>query len=668
MKRLTKELKPHPLNADIYDDGADDKLIQSIRENGILEPLIVDHKNRIISGHRRWDAARKLELKDLPVELFKSQDELDIQTALVEANRQRIKTNEQLAREAAQIFKIEQEKARARQISANLKGTLMAKSPEGGGTARDLAGQKVGMGGKKVEQSVQVIEAIDRLKKDGEHDIAKKLQGELNKFSVSRAHNVAREMGQLKAVSAPPPTAEDFILIKRWRTMTKADQQKALVKGDDKGIFNYQETDGIEWARWSWNPITGCNHGCDYCYARDIANRMFDAKFEPAFYPGRLQCPTRTEMPTEAKEDIGQKNVFTCSMADLFGKWVPKDLIEMVLDVVRQSPQWNFLFLTKFPQRLLEFEFPDNAWVGTSVDTQRRVKNAEEVFKNVKAKVKWLSCEPMMEDLTFAHLDRFQWVVIGGSSRSTQTPEFHPPREWVTHLWAQARAAKCMIYEKPNLLERCREYPKNDDSNRAPLDLCVLKNIDYRNMHAAYHEASHAVVGVTLGDKPESVTINVEKPHYKPEPDSSYVTFLFTRSVAPPPMGIVINKLTLLMAGVMAQHRLCPEFPLPEIWRVFGSGDKRQMKALLLDYGPFNKSQKKEMHDKATEESRKLVYEHWSEIQSLAKVLYEKTTLQGKEIIDVINQPLSAKEEARWKAECDSLLKDPCGWLSAIRT
>ena len=203
----------------------------------------------------------------------------------------------------------------------------------------------------------------------------------------------------------------------------------------------------------------GCLHACNYCYARDIANRLYRPQFKPAFYPGRLKCPAQTDVPREAKQDIGQKNVFTCSMADLFGKWVPEELIQMVLDVVRKSPQWNFLFLTKFPQRHLKLEFPDNAWIGTSVDSQKMIQNAEEIFKDVKAKVKWLSCEPMMERLTFKHLDRFQWVVIGGSSKSTQTPEFRPPREWVTHLWSQARAASCMIYEKPNLLERCREYP-----------------------------------------------------------------------------------------------------------------------------------------------------------------------------------------------------------------
>jgi ParB family chromosome partitioning protein len=81
------------LNESIYGDTVDDQLIESIRENGILEPLIVDYKNRIVSVHRRWFAAQKLGLKEVPVELFKSEDELEIQTVLVEANRQRIKSN-----------------------------------------------------------------------------------------------------------------------------------------------------------------------------------------------------------------------------------------------------------------------------------------------------------------------------------------------------------------------------------------------------------------------------------------------------------------------------------------------------------------------------------------------------------------------------------------------
>lgn len=228
---------------------------------------------------------------------------------------------------------------------------------------------------------------------------------------------------------------------------------------EGKAGLNRQDTDNIEWARWSWNPVTGCLHNCPYCYARDIANRFYPQKFAPTFHPYRLGAPIHQRVPSEAEQELGFRNIFTCSMADLFGKWVPTEWIEAVLSVVRDCPQWNFLFLTKFPVRLSEFRFPDNAWIGTTVDCQARVKNAERAFSKVQGGIKWLSIEPMLEPLHFQSLDMFDWVVIGGASASNETPAWSPPRHWVDELEAAARAAGCMIYEKTNLNARLREYP-----------------------------------------------------------------------------------------------------------------------------------------------------------------------------------------------------------------
>jgi protein gp37 len=152
-------------------------------------------------------------------------------------------------------------------------------------------------------------------------------------------------------------------------------------------------------------------------------------------------------------------------MADLFSKWVPAAWIETVLDEVRNAPQWNFLFVTKFPQRMSEFDYPDNAWLGTSIDCQVRVKNAERAFAKVNAKTKWLSVEPMLEPLKFSQLDLFQWIVIGRASRSMQTPAWTPPVDWLVNLHWQARAAGLKIYYKDNCgfgehsSLRIREFP-----------------------------------------------------------------------------------------------------------------------------------------------------------------------------------------------------------------
>src|SRR5262249_14162238 len=140
-------------------------------------------------------------------------------------------------------------------------------------------------------------------------------------------------------------------------------------KGSAK--FNAQgDNENIEWALWSWNPVTGCLHNCPYCYARDIATTgptrgAFPNGFTPTFIPARLTAPRNTPFPEEKikaeqrpERRLGLRNVFVCSMGDLFGRWVPSEWIEAVLKECREAPQWNFLFLTKFPIRMAEFKFP----------------------------------------------------------------------------------------------------------------------------------------------------------------------------------------------------------------------------------------------------------------------------------------------------------------------
>lgn len=257
---------------------------------------------------------------------------------------------------------------------------------------------------------------------------------------------------------------KEYYTLDEWQHLTPDEQQTGLSFAGH-ATFNAQDgqeernTQNIEWAQWSWNPVTGCRHDCPYCYARDIAHRFYPMKFEPAFWYKRLTAPANTKVPAKAAADVSFKNVFTCSMADLFGRWVPNEWIEAVLDQVRANPQWNFLLLTKFAKRLVEFEFPKNAWVGTTVDCQARVKSAEEAFAQVKASVKWLSIEPMIEPLQFKRLDLFNWVVIGGASKSTETPEWRVPVEWWAPLYQQAIDLKLSVYLKSNLYERVRGYP-----------------------------------------------------------------------------------------------------------------------------------------------------------------------------------------------------------------
>ena len=263
--------------------------------------------------------------------------------------------------------------------------------------------------------------------------------------------------------------SKNWLTLEEWEALSD-DELSKLAFDSAKTLNKQKDTTAIEWAQWSWNPITGCKHDCPYCYARDIANRFYPQKFEPSIYPERFACPENTTVPDAATNDTAFKNVFTGSMADIFGRWVPADWIERVLKTVSENPQWNFLFLTKFPQRIHEFETPDNAWMGTTVDCQDRVANAEKAFAKMGGGIKWISVEPMLTPIKFTKLDMFDWVVIGESSRSTNTPAWVPPFDWVADLHKQARDADCSIYHKTNLgitdELRLREFPWEETTDR----------------------------------------------------------------------------------------------------------------------------------------------------------------------------------------------------------
>jgi protein gp37 len=282
---------------------------------------------------------------------------------------------------------------------------------------------------------------------------------------------------------------KEYVTLTEWRELRES-ERVALLGRVGKKTLNKQDNTDIEWADWSWNPVTGCLHGCPYCYARNIAFEIYPSEvgFAPTIWPDRLTAPQNQKVPKDAGENVATKNIFTCSMADLFGRWVPAEWIERVLAEVAANPQWNFLFLTKFPKRMSEFSIPDNAWMGTTVDLQARVANAEKAFEGLKAAVRWLSIEPMIQPLKFNRLDLFDWIVIGGASPSKavdgtpDTPAWNIPVEWIVDLHQQARTAGCKIYYKTNSglsdMTRIREYPGHQAQDKeAPVVFHYLGNI-----------------------------------------------------------------------------------------------------------------------------------------------------------------------------------------------
>ena len=151
-------------------------------------------------------------------------------------------------------------------------------------------------------------------------------------------------------------------------------------------------------------------------------------------------------------------------MADLFGEWVSQEWIDAVLREVRKAPHWTYIFLTKNPERLAEIDWPANAWVGATVDGQARIERTEQAFREIKASVKFVSCEPLLERIVFSSLDLFDWLIIGARSKNSRLPAFQPAGEWIRALIGQAREAGAKVYVKPNvsshLFSQIKEYPE----------------------------------------------------------------------------------------------------------------------------------------------------------------------------------------------------------------
>ncbi len=159
--------------------------------------------------------------------------------------------------------------------------------------------------------------------------------------------------------------------------------------------------------------------------------------YDPTFYQHRLKEPLKVKTPSR---------IFTVDTGDLMGKWVPRSWIEIVLVIVSQCPWHTFMFLTKNPERFNEFAFPRNAWIGTTVNSDKDLQRAE-TLRNVQAPVRFLSIEPLLGEISF-NFSGFEWIIVG--AQTGKNPAV-PEKQWIDNILTETNKHDIPIFMKGNL-------------------------------------------------------------------------------------------------------------------------------------------------------------------------------------------------------------------------
>lgn len=208
----------------------------------------------------------------------------------------------------------------------------------------------------------------------------------------------------------------------------------------------------IEWTERTWNPVVGCqkvSQGCKHCYAETMARRlraMGAVAYQQAFTDVRLLAERLAEPLAVRTPTVW----FVNSMSDLYQDDVPDGFIDRVFETMRKAHWHKFQVLTKRADRLAAYHrnasaVPSNVWLGVSVENRKQGLPRIDQLRAIKAPVRFLSIEPLLEDLGSVNLNGIDWVIVGGESG----PQARPMKlEWALSLQQQCVQARVPFFFK----------------------------------------------------------------------------------------------------------------------------------------------------------------------------------------------------------------------------
>lgn len=206
----------------------------------------------------------------------------------------------------------------------------------------------------------------------------------------------------------------------------------------------------IEWTEFSWNPTTGCtkiSQGCKNCYAEQMAARLnamgakgYENNFKLTLHPDRLNEPAGRKKPSI---------YFVCSMSDLFHDDVPTEYLDKVFTTIANTPQHIYQVLSKRPERMRDYfsnrKTPPNVWLGVSVENKKQGLQRIDILREISVSIRFLSIEPLLEDLGELDLQGIHWVIVGGESGAKAR---RMEESWVINIQKQCEKSAVPFFFK----------------------------------------------------------------------------------------------------------------------------------------------------------------------------------------------------------------------------
>ncbi len=425
-----------------FNEKSLDQLMESIKNQGVLNPVLVEpignNKFKILAGERRFRAVKKLGKTSVDCIIKKPTDDL---------NRIEIQLTENLQRD--DLTPVEKAKA-----------IISYKNKLGNNVTWSVAENKLGISESRRKQLIRLLNLPTEIQNSIVTRYQRGDRGKITEYHARALWMLSEKpeeqmalFREMTRVDNPISGKDGFYKAHQKINAERGDTgsitfeydsreeliEKLTTKINDiqNGVVSNTQHSGdskIEWTHRTWNVSTGCTKvsaGCINCYAEGMIKRNMQPErhfdgFKFTMHPEDLLIPHSWNEP---------RLIFVDSMSDLFHNDMEFEFIDKVMQTITDTKRHVYQILTKRPQRMLEYfnnhQVPNNAWIGVTVENRNQGVPRIDILRQINARVRFISAEPLLEDLGDLNLNGIHWVIVGGESGIKARPT---KKEWILNI------------------------------------------------------------------------------------------------------------------------------------------------------------------------------------------------------------------------------------------